>query len=91
MLPAVDSPKLLTFPCEYPIKVLARAGANVRAEIDPVVARHAGAAALAGASERSSAQAHFVSITYLLMAQSEAQIAALFNDLKQCQSVVLVL
>jgi putative lipoic acid-binding regulatory protein len=63
----------------------------VRAEIDPVVARHAGAAALASASERSSAQAHFVSITYLLMAQNEAQIAALFNDLKQLQSVVLVL
>jgi uncharacterized protein len=91
MLFAVDQPKLVQFPCEYPIKVVVRGQAAVRLEIDPVMVRHAGPAALQRVSERPSAQANFLSITYLIEAQSEAQIAALFADLKSCNSVLMVL
>ena len=91
MLLAVDTPKLLQFPCEYPIKVLVRGQAIVRREIDPVMVRHAGPGALARVSERASAQARFLSITYIIEAQSEAQIAALFAELKTHSSVVMVL
>jgi uncharacterized protein len=86
-----DTPNLLHFPCDYPIKVVVRGQAAVRLEIDPVMVRHAGPEALERVSERASAQANFLSITYLIEAQSEAQIAALFAELKQCSSVVMVL
>jgi uncharacterized protein len=91
MLLAVDPPRLLQFPCAYPIKVLVKAGTYVRQEIDPLMVRHAGPSAVEGVRERPSAQANFVSITYLIEAQSEAQIAALFADLKSCSSVLMVL
>lgn len=87
----VNQRNLLHFPCDYPIKVVARAGAGLRDEIDAVFRRHAGPTALEGVSERASAQANFVSITYLIEAQSEAQIAALFTELKTCPSVMMVL
>jgi putative lipoic acid-binding regulatory protein len=88
---AVDPPKLLHFPCEYPIKVLVRGSAAVRSEIDPLMVRHAGPSALSRVTERPSAQASFLSITYLIEAQSEQQIATLFAELKTHSSVVMVL
>jgi putative lipoic acid-binding regulatory protein len=42
-------------------------------------------------TERSSAQSHFTGITYVIRATGETQIAALFQALKQCPQVLLVL
>jgi hypothetical protein len=91
MLGYVETPKLLQFPCSYPIKVMARAAPELREILDPILVRHAGPEALAGVTERSSANANFVSITYLIQATGEAQIAALFADLKQAPDVLLVI
>jgi putative lipoic acid-binding regulatory protein len=87
----VDTPKLLTFPCAYPIKVMMRAEPAVRAGVDEVLARHAEAAAIAGATERPSAQRNFCSVTYTIHARDEQHIAALFADLKNIDGVLLVL
>jgi len=91
MLPVVDTPKLLTFPCAYPIKVMMRAEPAVRASVDAVLARHAEAAAIADATERPSAQGNFRSVTYTIHARDELHIAALFADLKNVDGVLLVL
>jgi putative lipoic acid-binding regulatory protein len=85
-----DAPRL-TFPCQYPIKVMARMGPELRAQLDGIVARHAGPLAADRISERPSSQGNFIGVTYLILAESEAQIAALFADLKQCPEVMLVL
>jgi hypothetical protein len=87
----VDKPSLLQFPCDYPIKVMARAEAGLRDMLDPIIQRHAGPQALATARERPSSQANFIGITYIIEARDEAQIAALFADLKQCPAVLLVI
>lgn len=87
----VNEPELLKFPCAYPIKVMARAEAGLRARLDAIVERHAGPEALTEVRERPSAQANFVGITYVIHAENEAQIAALFAELKQCQGVLMVL
>jgi putative lipoic acid-binding regulatory protein len=91
MLGAVKASPQLQFPCPYPIKVLARSGAELRAALDAILTRHAGPGALASVSERPSAQANYVGVTYVIQAVSEAQIAALFADLKACPAVVMVL
>lgn len=70
---------------------MARAEAGLRAQLDSIVERHAGTEALQGVSERPSANANFVGVTYLIQARDEAQIAALFEDLKQCRNVLLVI
>lgn len=70
---------------------MARAEAGLRARLDAIVERHAGSEALTEVRERPSAQANFVGVTYIIRAESEAQIAALFAELKQCEAVLMVL
>lgn len=86
----MDAPRL-QFPCEYPIKVVARAREGLHEDVDAVVFRHAGERAAGRTGERASAQANFISITYVIRATGEAQLAALFAELKQVESVLLVL
>ena len=86
-----EPPEKLRFPCAYPIKVMVRAEPGVRAQVDQIVERHAGALDEGAVTERPSAQNRFMSITYVIHARSEAQIAALFEALKLCPQVVLVL
>jgi len=85
-----DAP-LLQFPCDYPIKVMLRAGAEPRAHVDAVLARHAGAAVIETATERPSAQGNFVGVTYAIRARDAEHIAALFADLKNIPGVLMVL
>lgn len=70
---------------------MARAETGLRARLDAIVCRHAGPEALSEVRERPSAQANFIGVTYIIRAENEAQIAALFADLKQCQAVLMVL
>lgn len=85
------SPERVSFPCDYPIKVMVRAQPGVRSRVDAIVELHAGPVDLAAVTERSSAQNHFTGITYVIRATGETQIAALFEALKQCPQVLLVL
>jgi putative lipoic acid-binding regulatory protein len=70
---------------------MARAGPELRTALDAILARHGGPAALANVTERPSKQANFVGVTYVIQAHGEAQIAALFAELKTCPDVLIVL
>jgi putative lipoic acid-binding regulatory protein len=87
----MDAPQKLEFPCDYPIKVMVRAQAEVRAAVTLVIERHAGAGAVQTCSERLSAQANFAGLTYTIRATGAEQIAALFEDLRRIPGVMLVL
>jgi putative lipoic acid-binding regulatory protein len=87
----MSEPKLLQFPCRYPIKVMIRASATLRAQLDSVVTRHAGALEPGDISERPSARQNYAGVTYLIMARDEAQIAGLFAELKEVPGVIMVL
>lgn len=91
MLAAMDNPELLTFPCDYPIKVMLRAGDELRAHVDAVMARHTSPAVIESATTRPSAQRNFSAVTYTIRARDAAQIAALFADLKDIPGVLMVL
>jgi putative lipoic acid-binding regulatory protein len=86
-----DSPPRISYPCSYPVKVMVRAEPNVRSHVDAIMERHAGPLDLAAVGERRSAQQHFIGLTYVIQAHSEAQIAELFAALKRCPQVLLVL
>ena len=81
----------LEFPCDYPIKVMVRTEPGIRSRIDAIVERHAGPLDLSTVTERPSAQHNFLALTYVIRASSESQIATLFEALKQCPQVLLVL
>jgi putative lipoic acid-binding regulatory protein len=88
---ADDPPERLRFPCDYPVKVMVRADPGVRSRIDEIFEQHAGPIESSAVTQRSSAQNRFIGITYVIRATSEQQIAALFEALKLCPQVLLVL
>ena len=85
------SPERLSFPCDYPIKVMVRAENGVRMHVDAIFERHAGPVDLSTVTERPSARGNFLGLTYVIRAASEEQIAQLFAALKLCPQVLLVL
>lgn len=87
----MDPPPRLSFPCDYPIKVMVRAEQGVRERIDAIIERHAGPLDLSGVTERPSAQQRFLALTYVIRATGEPQIAELFAALKACPQVLMVL
>ncbi len=91
MLASMTDPELLTFPCDYPIKVMLRAGDELRVHVDAVMARHSSAEVIAAATARPSAQGNFSAVTYTIRARDAGQIAALFADLKDIPGVLMVL
>jgi len=82
---------LLQFPCRYPIKVMVRADPGLRAQLDAIVVRHAGPMAPEDITQRPSARENYAAITYFIEARDEAQIAALFAELKGTPGVLMVL
>ena len=82
----------IDFPCDdYPIKVVARAGADVRGRVDAVFARHFGPFDADRVAERSSAQQNFIAFTYVMRVEHVAQLGALHDELKTHADVVMVL
>jgi putative lipoic acid-binding regulatory protein len=68
-----------------------RTGMGLRERLDEIIARHAGAVAVEQASERMSGQGNFAGVTYVIRAEGEAQIAALFAEMKDIPGVLMVL
>jgi putative lipoic acid-binding regulatory protein len=84
-------PERISFPVEYPVKVVARAAPELRAQVDAAFLRHFGAMSADKVSERASANSNFVALTYVPVVQNEAQLQALHTDLKQVEGVLMVL
>jgi len=81
----------LEFPTDYPLKVVGRPGDEFRARVHAIVLRHAGEPAAERVRERASANGNFLSISYLLRAESRAQVEALVAELRTCRGVLLLL
>ena len=87
----MSEPAGLTFPTDYPVKILGRPGDEFRERVHAIVLRHVPDLQPGRVSERPSAHGNFVSLSYLLRAESRAQIEALVRELQACQGVVMLL
>jgi len=81
---------LLTFPTDYPIKVVGRASDTLRAEADAIVAKHAPDFDASRTRERRSQNGNFLSLSYTIHAVSAEQVSALAAELTACEAVLLV-
>ncbi|MBL6689418.1 MAG: DUF493 domain-containing protein [Pseudomonadales bacterium] len=81
----------ITYPCDYPIKVVGDVRPDFHEEVYDVVARHDPTMTTDRISQRTSRKGNFISISFMLVAESEQQIESLFIELKQIESVRLVL
>jgi len=84
-------PERISFPTEYPIKVIARAGEGLRQRLDAVFTRHFGEFGAHRVSELASARSSFIALTYLMEVQEAAQLAPLHEDLRALDGVIMVL
>ncbi len=86
----MTDPKI-TFPCDYPIKVVGDVTAEFHGQVCDVVAKHDPSMTTDKISQKTSRKGNFVSISFMLVAESKQQLEDLFADLKKIESVRLVL
>lgn len=87
----MSEPPLLEFPTDYPIKVIGRPSDEFRARVHAIVLRHAPLTGPERVSERLSENGNFLSISYLIRAESRQQVEALATDLKACDGVLTLI
>ena len=88
-MPIPDS--LLTFPCEFPLKVIGRHNDEFRSLVLGIVQKHVGAIAPEHISERPSKDGNYLSLTCTFQASSREQLDALYAELTACERVLIVL
>ncbi|HEX4387335.1 MAG TPA: DUF493 domain-containing protein [Steroidobacteraceae bacterium] len=84
-------PAGLTFPCDYPLKVLGRPGGDWRERVHAIVLRHAADTDAGQVRERLSSSGNYLSVSYTLNAQSREQVEALVTELRACEGVLMLL
>lgn len=84
-----SNPKI-TFPCDYPIKVVGDAAEDFPAAVCQVVERHAAGFNAAGIKVIDSRNGRFQSVRLTIRATGENQLKELFADLKATGRVHMV-
>jgi putative lipoic acid-binding regulatory protein len=86
-----DTPTLLAFPCEFPIKVLGKRQAGFAQAVVDVVKRHAPEFDAATVEMRASREATYLSLTLTIHATSREQLDGLYRELCDHPMVTMVL
>ncbi len=81
----------LAFPCDFPIKVMGRKEPGFAQGVMEIVLRHAPDFDPASIGMRPSRQGKYLSVTCVIRAVSRAQLDALYQELCDHPSVVMVL
>ncbi len=81
----------ISFPCDYPIKVMGLAGQELHTVVREVMFRHAPDFDETTISVRDSAQGNYQAITVTINATGVEQLEAIFIELKASTLVKMVL
>jgi putative lipoic acid-binding regulatory protein len=81
----------LAFPCDFPIKVMGRKERGFAQTVTDIVRRHAPDFDPATVEMRPSRQGTYLSVTCVVRATSREQLDALYRELCDHPSVVMVL
>ena len=85
-----DAPKI-EFPCDYPIKVMGYAAPDYKQFVMDVIEGHAPGFDRSRVKLRQSKGGNYYSVTVSIVATGEAQLKALFEELKASGRVTMVL
>jgi putative lipoic acid-binding regulatory protein len=86
-----EAPPKIEFPCLYPIKVIGHAVDTFQAQVLETIERHSGAIDPNLIQLKPSKHSNYLSITVTIAATGEPQLQSIFSDLKEIESVKLVL
>ena len=79
------------FPSDFPIKVMGRRDSALRALTQDIIERHAGPVPDSSIRVRTSTDGNFLALTYVVRAQSRAQLDAIYRELTACKLVLMAL
>ncbi len=81
----------LTFPTAFPIKVMGRDTPEFHRTVAAVFSRHAAPWETLPVSRQPSSEGNFISLTVTIVAESRAQLDALYTDLSGSEHVLVTL
>ena len=84
-----DSP--LTFPCRFPIKAMGLASDSFESLVVSIVNKHVPDFDGANMERRSSQGGKYLSLTITILATSRAQLDAIYQELTDCEQVLVAL
>ncbi len=90
-MPLLGEGSLLDFPCDFPIKVMGRKEPRFVHSVTGIVRKHAPDFDAATVEMRPSRQGKYLSVTCVVRATSRQQLDALYQELCDHPSVVMVL
>lgn len=82
---------LLEFPCKFPIKAMGRCEDGFEALVTNIILTHAAKFAGATVTTTSSSSGKYISITVTIEAESKAQLDRIYQDLTDCEQVLVSL
>jgi len=82
---------LLEFPCRFPIKAMGRQNDDFESVVKGIVSRHANLWPQEPIRCTPSKAGNFVSVTAVVNAQSKDQLDAIYQDLTDCEQVLMAL
>ena len=82
---------VLEFPCAFPIKAIGKAEADFRQLVIEIVRRHAPELSTRQVSVRESSGGKWLSVTLVILAQSQLQIDAIYRDLSSHERIAWTL
>ena len=86
-----ENTELLQFPCPYPLKVLGKNTNEFLAVVSGIIEKHLVEGAHVTYSTRFSSGDRYLSVTATFLAQSQAQLSALYKELSEHKLVLMTL
>ena len=82
---------LLEFPCRFPIKAMGRHNDEFKSAVEEIVLRHAAMWSGEEIQHTPSREGNFLSVTAVIEASSQAQLDAIYQELTDCDLVIMAL
>jgi putative lipoic acid-binding regulatory protein len=89
--PMSEDESPLKFPCEFPIKAMGKADSEFDITVAEIVRRHAPDLSEGAIRTRASGQGNYLSVTVVINATSRVQLDAIYQDLVDCEDVIMAL
>jgi putative lipoic acid-binding regulatory protein len=86
-----DESNLLEFPCPFPVKAMGRSDGDFKSLVSNIVLRHAELSAGEEVRARASGSGNYTSITITIEATSREQLDNIYQDLTDCEQVLMAL
>ena len=81
----------LKFPCVFPIKAMGKTDCELDIIVVEIVRKHAPDLAEGAVYTRNSSAGNYVSVTVRVNATSRKQLDAIYQDLVDCEAVIMAL